>query len=131
VSASARVLEPLERPYPRLPRIWAPRSAMIELNSTLGGDVGRAVQAVAPLGPLRIGLDVRQVRAGDELTLVLAGHRELRLGTAGDLLLKLAIAKRILPLTPGAAYVDVSVPERPVAGFKPRVASTSNPQVVG
>jgi hypothetical protein len=35
--------------------------------------------------------------------------------------LKLAIAKQILPLTAGATYVDVSVPERPVAGYTPQV----------
>jgi hypothetical protein len=42
---------------------------------------------------------------------------ELRLGEASDVRLKLAIARRALPLLPSdAAYLDVSVPGRPVAG---------------
>jgi cell division protein FtsQ len=122
VSASARVLEKLERPYPRLPRIWVPRSADITVNSTLGGPGARGVAAVAPLRPLRVGADVRQVLTADgELTLVLASGTQLRLGNSGDLRLKLAIAKQLIPLTTGAAYVDVSVPERPVAGYNPQV----------
>jgi hypothetical protein len=122
VSASARVLRPLERPYPQLPRIWVPRSVGVTVNSTLGGPGAQGVAALAPLGPLHVGADVRQVRTGGgELTLVLASGTELRLGNSGDLRLKLAIAKQLLPATVGAAYVDVSVPERPVANFNPRV----------
>jgi hypothetical protein len=52
---------------------------------------------------------------------VLASGLQLRLGDSGDLKLKLSIAKQLLPLTPGAAYVDVSVPERPVAGYNSQV----------
>jgi hypothetical protein len=80
------------------------------------------VAAVAPLQPLHVRVDVRQVRTGDgELTLVLASGTELRLGDSGDLRLKLAIAKQLLQLTGDAAYVDVSVPERPVAGYNSQV----------
>jgi cell division protein FtsQ len=122
VSASARVLRTLQRPYPRLPRIWLPRSVDIAVNSTLGGPGARGVAAVAPLRSLRVGADVRQVLTADgELTLVLASGTQLRLGDSGDLRLKLSIAKLLIPLTSGAAYVDVSVPERPVAGYKPQV----------
>jgi cell division protein FtsQ len=123
VSASARVLRTLERPYPPLPRIWVPRSVGVEVNTTLAGPGARGVAAVAPLQPLRLHIEVRQVLTGNgELTLELASGTELRLGNSGDLKLKLAIAKQLLPLTPGAAYVDVSVPERPVAGYNPQVA---------
>jgi len=122
VSASARVLRALTRPYPRLPRIWVPRSVDITVNSTLGGLGAQGVAAVAPLKPLHVGADVRQVlTGGGELTLVLASGIQLRLGDSGDLKLKLSIAKQLLPLTAGAAYVDVSVPERPVAGYNSRV----------
>jgi cell division protein FtsQ len=123
VSSSARVLERLrKRPYPRLPRIWLPAGTDISVNSTLGGAGARGVAAVAPLRPLHLAGRVRQVLAGDgQLTLVLAAGTELRLGDSGDLRLKLSIAKQILPLAGGAAYVDVSVPERPVAGYKPQV----------
>jgi cell division protein FtsQ len=122
VSASARVLRTLERPYPRLPRIWVPRSVDIAVNSTLSGPGARGVAALAPLQPLRVGVDVREVLTADrELILVLASGTQLRLGDSGDLRLKLAIAKQLIPLTAGAAYVDVSVPERPVAGYNSQV----------
>jgi len=123
VSASARVLRKLERPFPRLPRIWVQRTVDIAVNATLGGAGARGVAAVAPLRPLRVGADVRQVLTADgELTLVLASGTELRLGDSGDLRLKLSIAGQLVPLTNGATYVDVSVPERPVAGYNPQVA---------
>jgi cell division protein FtsQ len=123
VSSSARVLGRLARkPFPRLPRIWVPRSADVTVNSTLGGLGAQGVAALAPLKPLRVAADVRQVRTGDgELTLVLASGTELRLGDSGDLRLKLSIAKQLLPVTAGARYVDVSVPERPVASYNPQV----------
>ena len=45
---------------------------------------------------------------------------ELRLGDSGDLRLKLAVARRAARCSqgpdPAAAYIDVSVPERPVVG---------------
>ena len=54
-----------------------------------------------------------------ELTLVLHSGLEVRLGDAGDLRLKLAVARRLLLIQGAetvASYVDVSVPERPVMG---------------
>jgi cell division protein FtsQ len=122
VSSSARVLAHLKRPYPRLPRIWLPASADVSVNATLAGAGAMGVAAVAPLRTLRLDAPVRQVLAGDgELTLVLSSGTKLRLGDTGDLRLKLAIARQILPRTHGAAYVDVSVPERPVAGYDSQV----------
>src|SRR5207237_8032021 len=123
VSSGPRWRCRLHRPDPRLPRTGVPRSADIAVNSTLGGLGAQGVAAVAPLRPLHIGADVRQVLTeGGELTLVLASGTQLRLGDSGDLKLKLSIAKQLIPLTAGAAYVDISVPERPVAGFNPQVA---------
>jgi cell division septal protein FtsQ len=123
VSSSARVLQQLaHKPYPRLPRIWLPAATDVSVNTTLGGFAAQGVAAVAPLRPLHIGVDVRQVLTGDrELTLVLGTCTELRLGDSGDLRLKLSIAKQILPIANGARYLDVSVPERPVAGYKSQV----------
>jgi cell division septal protein FtsQ len=122
VSATARVLQKLDPPYPSLPRIWVPRSVDVTVNSTLGGPGAQGVAALAPLRPLKIDVAVREVKPGDAgLTLVLRSGTELRLGSSGDLRLKLAIAKTLLPLTAGARYVDVSVPERPVAGYNPQV----------
>jgi cell division protein FtsQ len=116
VSSTARVLRRLTRPYPALPRIWLPRSVDIGENSTLVGEAAGAVAAVAPLAQIHFPATVRSVVVRDgDLALVLARGGEIRLGTTGDLRLKLAIAARILPLVVGGKYIDVSVPERPVA----------------
>jgi hypothetical protein len=49
--------------------------------------------------------------------LVLRSGVELRLGSPYDLALKVAVARAVLRALPGASsgYVDVSVPQRPVA----------------
>jgi hypothetical protein len=53
----------------------------------------------------------------DELSLVLHSGVELRLGDSSDVRLKLAVAAKVLPLVASdTRYVDVSVPDRPVAG---------------
>jgi hypothetical protein len=57
------------------------------------------------------------------LTFLLASGLELRLGDLQAVRLKLAVASRILPgllARGGYAYLDVSVPERPVAGLNPQ-----------
>ena len=120
VSARARVLRPMRvRPYPPLPRIWLPRTTDLSPGAALSGDAEQAVRAAAHVARSRFPGDVRTVTAGEgELTLVLASGREVRLGDGADLPLKLTIAGRILPLAESADYVDVSVPERPVAGAK-------------
>jgi cell division protein FtsQ len=65
---------------------------------------------------------VRAARVhGGMVTLVLAGGTELRLGEPVDVPLKLAVSARVLRALSGServglAYVDVSLPERPVAG---------------
>jgi cell division protein FtsQ len=124
VSSSARVLGRLTRPYPPLPRIWLPRSVDVSENATLGGDAAGAVAAVRPLGELHFPSVVRAVviRNG-ELVLILPRGTEVRLGNTGDLRLKLAIAARILPLVAAGKYVDVSVPERPVASADSQVVT--------
>ena len=53
----------------------------------------------------------------DALTLRLRSGLEIRLGDALDVPLKLAVAARVIPLLDAdTAYLDVAVPERPVAG---------------
>jgi cell division protein FtsQ len=123
VSARGRVLQALaSRPYPSLPRIWVPPSVDVAIGATLGGDAAIAVRAAAPLAGLRFPGKVVAVDAGDgALTLVLASGTKVVLGDAGDLRLKLAVASKILALSQGAPYVDVSVPQRPVAGFNSQV----------
>ena len=78
----------------------------------------RALRALPPRFPERI-LAARTDAAG--ITFVLADGTELRLGTPDQLVLKLAVAARILGEVTAAeqaelAYLDVSVPERAVGG---------------
>jgi cell division protein FtsQ len=130
VSASARVLRSLVvRPYLPLPRIWIPRSVDATIGSTLGGPQAEAVRAVTPLRRIGFPGTVRTVVADEgELTLILGSGLEVRLGDAGDLALKLAVATRLLPRAGDARYVDLSVPERPVIGYE---QPTPNSQVEG
>jgi hypothetical protein len=76
------------------------------------------VRAVSPLAGRRFPSHVISVRTIENaLTLRLRSGLEVRLGDATELDLKLVVARRVIPLLqPGARYVDVSVPERPVAG---------------
>jgi hypothetical protein len=81
--------------------------------------VAVALRAVTPLAggrfPGRVGA-VRTTRG--ELTLRLRSGLEIRLGDAADADLKLAVARRVIPLLDaGTRLLDVSVPERPVASF--------------
>jgi cell division protein FtsQ len=119
VSRRARVLTQLaRRPFPTLPRVWLAASASIEVGQTLDGAPAQAVRTLAAVHRLGFPGAVRQARANeDELTLVLRSGLEVRLGDTADLPLKLEIARKIIPLAQGARYVDVSVPERSVAGF--------------
>jgi len=128
VSARARVLRPLPaNALLGLPRIWVPRTTDVTLGATLGGDPGAAVAALVPLHHLRLPVRVATAHAATgQLFLQLRNGLELRLGTPEDLPLKLTIARRIVPSlapVPGA-YLDLSVPERPVAG-------SDNSQVAG
>ena len=118
VSARARVVRRIERgTLPRLPRVWVPRAVELAVGETLAdGPARRAVRALA-LAREELPVRVHVVRLdGAETTLVLRSGVELRLGRAQDLRLKLAVAAQVLPrLADDATYLDVAVPERPVA----------------
>jgi len=108
------VLELERGARPALPRVWLGRGTEIVVGGRLAGRPLAAVRAVAPPLPVR----VASVRASArELTLVLRSGVELRLGDGTDREVKLEVARRILPsLEAGTRYLDVSVPQRPVAG---------------
>jgi cell division protein FtsQ len=122
VSARGRVVAELPRGARRaLPRIWIGGGVPAPEVGGLLGDAagGLAARSLAPLASIHFPARIASASTGDSgLTFVLRSGVELRLGEPGDLRLKLAIARRVLrvlgPTAPGA-YVDVSVPERPVA----------------
>jgi cell division septal protein FtsQ len=118
ISASGRVLAVLQPgSYPPLPRIWL----AAETDVTVGAPVatGDAVRVAAALRETHFPGRVLSVRddGGGQLVLQLESGREVRLGDISNMLVKLAAAAAVLPRSEGAAYVDVSVPTRAVAGY--------------
>ncbi len=129
-SAAGRALRLVHRPYPPLPRVWIPRSVDVISGERLTGPVALALRTLAPLVRAPFPVPVRAVRASEtELTLVLATGTEVRLADGGDLALKLAVARTIVSQAGNARYIDVSTPERVVAGYGDQGAARSNPQV--
>ena len=119
VSARGRVVAKVDRgARGALARIWVPKTVTLAPGQLVEGDLRTAVGAVAPIAGSTFPARVTSVTVEEAaLTLRLRSGLELRLGEPVDADLKLAVAARLLPLLqPGARYLDVSVPERPVAG---------------
>jgi cell division protein FtsQ len=118
VSDRGRVMARVDRTaQPDLARIWVARDVRLDAGAFVDGDLETAVGAVAPLAGIDFPSRVVSVATTDGLTLRLRSGLELRLGDARNVDLKLAVAGRVLHLLPvGSAYLDVSVPDRPVAG---------------
>jgi POTRA domain-containing FtsQ-type protein len=118
VSARGRVMGTIPRgSKAALPRLWVRRSVELEPGALPRGDLPVAVLAVAPLRATGLS-GVATVRTDEDgLTLALRRGLLLRLGEPASIRLKLAVAGRVLPLLdPETLYLDVSVPDRPVAG---------------
>jgi cell division protein FtsQ len=119
VAAGGRVVAELDKGQRKdLPRIWLTRAVDVEVGERIRGLPVRSLAAVTPLIerplPFRV---TTAVATPTEVTLKLRSGLELRLGGSTDLLLKLAVARKVLPSLAGEqGYLDVSVPERPVAG---------------
>jgi cell division protein FtsQ len=119
VSAGGRVIARVDKGARlQLARVWVTRDVRLEPGLPVTGDSLAAVRAVSPLAGSGFPQRVTSVTVGEEaVTLRLRSGLELRLGEPIDLELKLAVAAAVLPkLQPGATYLDVSVPERPVGG---------------
>jgi cell division protein FtsQ len=135
VSPRGRVLVRVTtRTHRNLPRIWVRTATPVELGERLPpSDGGTAARSLAPLlrttFPARIATVV-MVRG--ELFFALRSGVQLRLGRPVDVGLKLAIARRIVRRLPGdMTFLDVSVPERPVAGGIDTPAADPESQVSG
>ena len=118
VSRRGRVMARVDRTVkPDLARIWVAKDVRLDPGSFVEGDLITAVRAVAPLAGIHFPSRVVSVRTTDGLTLRLRSGLELLLGDTRDVALKLAVADRVLRVLPsGMRYLDVSVPDRPVAG---------------
>jgi len=119
VSARGRVLASLAhgaRSAP--PRPWLGPTTGAFPGGMLGADASLAVRALRPAAAAGLPDRVASARAtNDEIMLRLRSGLEVRLGDASQLPLKLAVTAHVLPLlVAGTTYLDVAVPDRPVAG---------------
>lgn len=127
VAASGKVIRALAHPrLTHLPRLWVKDIVDIRAGDVLPPALAGAATALAAVRGASLPGGVSTVLAGrDELTLVLSGGLQVRLGDPGDVRLKLAIARRIIAATGAAAtgsgYLDVSLPERPVLSSNSQV----------
>jgi cell division protein FtsQ len=126
VAASARTLARIPaHARPRLPRIWLAHSGDPSVGATIADRFAlRSIRVLAGVRRTPFRPRIRLVRSREhELTLFLASGLQLRLGELRAIPLKLAVSSRVLPVVlahGGYAYLDVSVPERPVAGPNPK-----------
>jgi cell division protein FtsQ len=110
-----------------LPRIWLPTRTEIAKGAFLVDEPGAlAARSLAAFVGSGFSSRIAFVRALDgQITLGLRGGLEIQLGAPIDLRLKIAIARGILPQIAlpragGPDYLDITVPERPVAGRNPQ-----------
>ena len=118
-TGAGKIVREIEtRAEPELPRLWVPRHIAVSVGSRLPPAYTPATRALAAAREVGIWSAVKGIRIErGELTVALESGREIRLGAARDLALKVTVARRVLGLAPsGTTYVDVSLPERPVAG---------------
>ena len=118
VTGSGRVVHSVDPRYKRaMPRIWLPRQVGLAVGRDLPPAYLPAARAMGALRAVRFPAHVKGVTASrGELTVALRSGRTLLLGEPSDVVLKMAIAGRILRRLDGRyRYLDVSVPERPVA----------------
>ncbi len=128
VSARGRVIATLPpRARHDLPRIWLPTRTQIATGAFLTDQSGAlAAHSLAAFVGSGFSSRIAFVRALDgQITLGLRGGLEIKLGLPIDLRLKVAIARGILPTLAlpaagGPDYLDITVPERPVAGRNPQ-----------
>jgi cell division protein FtsQ len=120
VTGSGKVIREIETGSQRaFPRLWLTRGAAIRVGGALPASYTPATRALAAARDEKLPRRVTALRTtGGELTLVLRRGPEIRLGAATDLGLKVAVAAAVFPLADrSSGYIDVSVPERPVAGY--------------
>jgi cell division septal protein FtsQ len=130
VSARGRIVATIPlRARRDLPRIWLPSRTQIAKGAFLTDEPGAlAARSLAAFVGSGFSNRIAFVRALDgQITLGLRGGLEIQLGAPIDLRLKVAIARGILPALAlpragGPDYLDITVPERPVAGRNPRLS---------
>jgi cell division septal protein FtsQ len=118
VTAAGRVVSEIETGTQRaFPRLWLQKGVTVQVGGALPASFAPATRALGAIHDVKLPRRIKAVRStATELTLVPRRGPEIRLGDATDIVLKLAVAARVFPLLEeGTLYLDVSVPERPVA----------------
>lgn len=120
VTASGKVVREVEKgSAPTLPRLWLTRDVPVRLGGTLPETYRTQTKIFAAVHDAHFRRRAKGVRIDEngQLTIVMRNGPEIRLGESTDVRLKLAVATQVFRhLQPGTLYLDVSVPERPVAG---------------
>jgi cell division septal protein FtsQ len=123
VSARGRIIARVRRGgLPSLPRIWLGATVDVGVGALLRDpSASLASRVLASFRGARLGRIAYVKATGGRIVVGLRTGVELLFGPPADLALKLAIARAILPmLAPpnagGPRYLDLAVPERPVAG---------------
>lgn len=130
VSDRGRVMQDVAAGVPTSrPRIWTGKGTQIERGELVETASVRLALVVLRRVPADFPVGIRAARTeGEAVTLVLASGTDLRLGDREALGLKLDVAGRVLrTLDPAErrelAYLDVTVPERPVGAAKSQVST--------
>lgn len=119
VTSSGKVVREIDTgSEPMLPRVWLTRDVAVRLGGTLPAAVTAETKVFAALRDAHFRRRATGIRVVDgEMTIVVRNGPEIRLGEPTDVRLKLAVATQVFRhLQSGTLYLDVSVPERPVAG---------------
>jgi cell division protein FtsQ len=125
VTGSGHVIRSIDpRAQPSLARMWLPAKLGIALGGALPTSYRPGARALGSLRDVHFPAHVKGVKfAGGEMTVVLQTGRVITLGAPTDVALKLAVAGQILRHLDGSLrYLDVSVPERPVASANPQLS---------
>ena len=118
VSTRGRVMEALPlHADGSLPRVWVSSHTPVRTGVVLSAaSAGVAARAVGLAGPFAARVATASYTNGALLFRLKSGLA-LLLGDHSDIRLKVAVAQRALALLPsGSAFLDVSVPGRPVSG---------------
>ena len=131
VSERGRVMQELASPAAAVrPRIWVGQGTSVESGELVDNAGVRLALRVLRRVPDGFPVRIRAVRAVEgAVALVLAAGVELRLGTRDELALKLHVAGRVLRTLTSSerrelAYLDVTVPERPVGAGNSQVSTS-------
>ncbi len=118
VSARGRVMERLlSHAVPNLPRVWLPSQSHVQKGAVLtAAGAGIAARAVGLAGAFAARVASASY-ANRALVFHLKSGLTLLVGDGRDIRLKVAVAEKAIELLPsGSAFLDVSVPGRPVSG---------------